>query len=729
MIRTLLLATMWTQAPAPAAKFGAFVEQIEVRSDLEWIALAPDGRPWIPTADETQAHILGVAFGAGGERFHTALEDDRMHVDRPGTEPSAWGGRGREVGRLRRPGGLGFDPRGAGRVLVADTLNHRVSSFATDGRALGAFGKLGAGEGELNHPLDVAVDAHGAVFVADAGNDRVVKFDAAGQFVKSFGGRGSYPGLFRHPTGLAVHGERVYVADRDNHRIQVFDLDGAFAYEWGVHALLPREGRGKLHDPSDVAVSPDGTRAAVLEPREDRIQVFGLAREETLLTSIERDSGVHFGGHPSVRCDLFAVCDPSGPSVSLFDLTTGTPIEITKFGRPGAGEGRMRRPVSVLLDARAERVYVADPYAYTLSSFRIDRRPDEVLRFDPFLARLERTTDLRAGSAVSLDWPIEPGGMALGAAGEVYLADQANQRVVVFDRELHAVRAIENGIAYPPLGVALCDGDRVLAVAGCGGTSVEREPVREFQYLSADGQLGLWQPRLVDGLTVFCGPRAGAVAFDPAKRLWTTRGPGALKFQGGLVPFDSPDKRGGTCAGPGIGRGQLWKPEGLAIDERGRVFVVDAGNHRFQVYAADGNYVDMFGARFYTEAARTPPPLARAPAAWDGARTARTLDGSWRIAWKARGGAIRRGEPFVIDAWVFEPGFPDAPARSVDLRLDAWMPEHLHGMTRVPRIVRRLDQGFTLEGVLLHMSGFWELDFDVTRGGVTSRASVRIDLE
>ena len=50
-------------------------------------------------------------------------------------------------------------------------------------------------------------------------------------------------------------------------------------------------------------------------------------------------------------------------------------------------------------------------------------------------------------------------------------------------------------------------------------------------------------------------------------------------------------------------------------------------------------------------------------------------------------------------------------------------------MTRVPRIVRRLDQGFTLEGVLLHMSGFWELDFDVTRGGVTSRASVRIDLE
>jgi hypothetical protein len=35
----------------------------------------------------------------------------------------------------------------------------------------------------------------------------------------------------------------------------------------------------------------------------------------------------------------------------------------------------------------------------------------------------------------------------------------------------------------------------------------------------------------------------------------------------------------------------------------------------------------------------------------------------------------------------------------------------------------------TIEGVVLHMSGFWELDFDVTAKGVTERATTRIDLE
>lgn len=722
----ILLALCPAEAPSPATKLGAFLEEIRVRSDLEWVTFAPDGRPWVPPMPAADPPARAAAFASDGRCWWTALAVDRVHVTGGDAAPTTFGSLGRELGELRLPSGITVDPRGDGRALVADTLNHRVSVFALDGRALSTFGRLGSGEGELNHPLDVAVDTSGAAFVADAGNDRVVKFDAEGRFVRSFGGRGSYPGLFRHPTGLDVHGERVYVADRDNHRIQVFDLDGTFVYEWGVHALLPREGRGKLHDPSDVAVSPDGTRAAVLEPREDRIQVFGLAREETLLTSIERDSGVHFGGHPSVRCDLFAVCDPSGPSVSLFDLTTGTPIEITKFGRPGAGEGRMKRPVSVLLDEHAERVIVADPYAYTLSSYRIERKPDEVLRFDPFLARLERTTDLRAGSAVSRSWPIEPGGMALGAAGEVYLADQANQRVVMFDRELHAVRSIEEGLAYPPLAVAVCEGDLVLAATGCSSIDPGRAGASQ---IPCENRIEWWHRALLDGRTMFCGPRAYGVAFDRDETLWTTSEPDELRSWSGLVPFDSTDKRCGRFGGPGIGRTQLWKPEGLSIDERGRVYVVDAGNHRFQIYDANGSYVDMFGARFYTEAARTPPPPARASAAWDGARTVRTLDGSWRIAWRSRGGAIRRGEPFVIDAWVFEPGFPDAAAQSVDLRLDAWMPEHLHGMTRVPRIVRRLDQGFTLEGVLLHMSGFWELDFDVTRGGVTSRASVRIDLE
>jgi hypothetical protein len=178
-----------------------------------------------------------------------------------------------------------------------------------------------------------------------------------------------------------------------------------------------------------------------------------------------------------------------------------------------------------------------------------------------------------------------------------------------------------------------------------------------------------------------------------------------------------------------LGRAEFWKPEGVAIDERNRAFVVDTGNHRFQIIDPERGYVDMFGARFYTEAARTPPPGIPPAKAWDGAKSVTTPGRAWRVLWKPRTSPIVSGKPFTVDAWVFEAGWPGQPMNFVDLRLDAYMPEHLHGMNRVPVVTKRDDGGFTIEGVLLHMSGFWELDFDVTHKGVTERAMTRVDLE
>ncbi|MBL8859000.1 MAG: SMP-30/gluconolactonase/LRE family protein [Planctomycetes bacterium] len=699
---TALALALQTTSGAPP-KLGAFLEQIELVADRSFVVFDAAGRPATAVADARCPSPASVVFARNGDTYFTDPFTDSVHRRRAGTteDLATFGGRGLLPGELCGPQGLTLDPRGDGRVIVADTLNHRVSVFDVEGRGLATFGRRGFGDAELNHPLDVAVDATGAVFVADTGNDRIVKFDAAGKFMKSFGGRGSYPGLFRYPTGLDVHGERVYVADRDNHRIQVFDLSGEFVYEWGVHALLPREGQGKLHDPSDVAISADGRRAAVIEPMENRIQVFGVAADDTLLVSPERDSAVHYGGFPSARGDLFAVADPTGPSVSIFDLTRGTPIEITRFGRPGHGPGRMLRPTSVLLDEKAEHVYVADGFASTISKYRIARKPDEVLRFDPFLAQFVASIDLTRPSAVSLRWPTEPEGMCLGRNGEILVADSTNRRVITLSAALvplrdsgEALRGIPRGIAYRAADASVCVStstpDAVSSPVSAPGVRV----------LATGIGLGLTQ----------------------GDRFWHVFADGLR--QGSLTWFsDEP------LATPGIGRGEFWHPEGLAIDAQGRIFVVDTGNHRFQILDAEGQYLDMFGARFYTEAARTPPPPMPAAQAWDGAKTVTTNASSWRIAWRVKPNPIPRGETFVLDAWVFAPGHPHTPVKDVALSIDGWMPEHLHGMNRVPRVARRDDGGFTFEGVYLHMSGFWELAFDVTTKGLTERATVRVDLE
>jgi len=88
---------------------------------------------------------------------------------------------------LNEPTGLAFDSV-MGRLLIADTANHRVLSLESDGtlRTLVGDGRPGfsgdgglAVEARLKFPSAVSVDGEGNVLVADAGNGRVRRIDAS----------------------------------------------------------------------------------------------------------------------------------------------------------------------------------------------------------------------------------------------------------------------------------------------------------------------------------------------------------------------------------------------------------------------------------------------------------------------------------------------------------------------------------------------------------------------
>ena len=61
--------------------------------------------------------------------------------------------------------------------------------------------------------------------------------------------------------------------------------------------------------------------------------------------------------------------------------------------------------------------------------------------------------------------------------------------------------------------------------------------------------------------------------------------------------------------------------------------------------------------------------------------------------------------------------------------VDARMPAHQHGMKQVPSVHPLGDGRFRVEGMLLHMTGHWELYVDVTSGAVTERAQWDLTLE
>ena len=120
----------------------------------------------------------------------------------------------------------------------------------------------------------------------------------------------------------------------------------------------------------------------------------------------------------------------------------------------------------------------------------------------------------------------------------------------------------------------------------------------------------------------------------------------------------------------------------------------------------------------------TPAPIAHAadPA------TITSNDGEYSLSFTTDPAPIPLNDLFEIDATVTTASGAALPA-DTELRVDAAMPAHNHGMNTRPKVSRADDGSYQARGLLFHMSGDWVIYFDITRDGVTSRAQVEVTLE
>jgi DNA-binding beta-propeller fold protein YncE len=128
-------------------------------------------------------------------------------------------------GHLQRPRALAVDAQG--HRWVCDSAAHAIVVFGPSGEVIRRFGEHGEGPAELDTPRDIAVAAE-LVYVADAGNARVQVYDLAGAHVRSIGSYGAGPGQLKVPRSLVVASGRLYVADAAGAAVHVFELDGTF---------------------------------------------------------------------------------------------------------------------------------------------------------------------------------------------------------------------------------------------------------------------------------------------------------------------------------------------------------------------------------------------------------------------------------------------------------------------------------------------------------------------
>ena len=179
-----------------------------------------------------------VALAPDGSLYISDTSNNRIqHLAADGSVLQVWGSFA-DISKGSAPGGTFFEPWGIavsmdGSVFVADTWNHRIQKFTSDGKFVNMWGYFGQADTPFAiwGPRDIAIDSKGKLFITDTGNKRIVIYDADGNYVNQFGSVGLETGKFDEPVGITVDKEGlVYVADTWNQRIQVMVEDASGTY-------------------------------------------------------------------------------------------------------------------------------------------------------------------------------------------------------------------------------------------------------------------------------------------------------------------------------------------------------------------------------------------------------------------------------------------------------------------------------------------------------------------
>ena len=358
----------------------------------------------------------------------------------------------------------------AGALYIADSNNHRVRKVAPPTVATLTLSTLAGtgtpgynGDGpatsaNVYNPQGVAVDSVGNVYIADTSNNRIRKITpgtgvistVAGTGVGGFTGEGgpATGARVNAPVGMAVDAAgNFYFADYYNQRIRKVTVATGIISTVagsGVAGFLGDGGvatAAQLSYPTGVAVDTAGN-LYIADSSNHRIRKVTAAT--SIITTIAGTGtpGVGGDGGPGTSAQLYephGVAVDSAGNVYIADtqnarvrrVAAGTGIITTYAGSGVAGYdgearlatmARLYVPTSVAVDS-AGNVYVADRYNHRVRKVALGTGIITTVVGD---ANAGYGGDGGVASAGQLNYPY---GVAVDAAGSVYVADTNNHRV------------------------------------------------------------------------------------------------------------------------------------------------------------------------------------------------------------------------------------------------------------------------------------------------------------
>ena len=306
---------------------------------------------------------------------------------------------------LHFPSDVALDPDG--NVYFSDTGNHRVrrvnlstgliSTVAGNGVA-GSRGVGGRGtDTRLHSPEGLAFDSRGRLYIADTGNNRVLRLNLNNGIIHALTEVGlpgsnstSTVAVFTGPTSLAIDSsDNLYIAEMEDHRIRMMDLGagGISTVAGDGSADFTGDGgqaiRAKLNKPEGVAVDPDGN---------------------------------------------IVISDTGNRRIRRIEIGTGVITTIAGDGRRGyAGDGGPAIEASLVVPRRVAvdadgNVFISDAIDHRIRAIK----PDGTMTTVAGDGIIAFAGDGGPATSASLNRPL---GMAIDAAGNLYFADNHNNRI------------------------------------------------------------------------------------------------------------------------------------------------------------------------------------------------------------------------------------------------------------------------------------------------------------
>lgn len=474
--------------------------------------------------------------------------------------------------RFNFPAGVAITA--SGNILVADSGNHKIRTITPDGfvSTFAGNGTRGTANGpsifaQFNGPVGVTADASGNVFVADAGNHKIRKISGGVVSTLAGGGAADASGFldgtgtnarFNNPTGVVADGaSNVYVADKFNNAIRKINTTGVVTTVSGNGTAGFVDGVisvARFNSPAGIAMDAAGN-LFIADGANNRIREIGFI----VLVGTLAGSGIQgVVDGPSNTAQFYY---PNGITIDAMGNTYVTDVysELRKISPTGQvttpagssqggyadGTGIFAKfsfPEGLAADA-AGNIYVADSWNNRI------RKVTPAGVVTTFAGSGSVGTWGNAGGGY-LDGPasqakfVRPTGIAIDAAGNIYVGDAGNGRL----RKITPAGIVSTlagngtfGFADGPAGIAQFGGLNRLAVDASGNIYVSDTYTGRIRKVTPDGTVS------------------------------TLAGSGSYGFRDGPVA---------TALFSGLG--------GIAVDGSGNIYVADNSNRRIRKISPAG---------------------------------------------------------------------------------------------------------------------------------------------